>query len=52
LLGEKDRAIATLQTAADNHYISVAEIKMDPRFDELKKDARIVRLLQSIGLSQ
>jgi serine/threonine-protein kinase len=52
LLGEKDRAIATLQTAADNHYISVAEIKMDPRFDELKKDARIVQLLQSIGLSQ
>jgi serine/threonine-protein kinase len=52
LLGEKDKAIAILQTAHDNHYISVAEVKMDPRFDELRKDPRVVQLLQSIGLGQ
>ena len=52
LLGEKDKAIATLQTGADNHYISVAEIKTDPRFDALKTDARVVELLAKIGLPQ
>lgn len=52
LLGEKDKAIAILQAAHDNHYISVAEVKMDPRFDELRKDPRVVQLLQSIGLGQ
>jgi serine/threonine protein kinase/tetratricopeptide (TPR) repeat protein len=50
LLGEKDNAIATLQAAADDHYISVAEIKMDPRFAGLRTDARVVELLRKIGL--
>jgi serine/threonine protein kinase/Flp pilus assembly protein TadD len=52
LLGEKEQAIAILQKAAENHYISVAELKMDPRLDELRKDPRVVELLQKIGLSQ
>jgi serine/threonine-protein kinase len=52
LLGEKDNAVAILQAAHENHYVSVAEIKMDPRFDGLRNDARVVQLLQSIGLSQ
>jgi serine/threonine protein kinase/tetratricopeptide (TPR) repeat protein len=52
LLGEKDKAVAILQKAYEGHYLSVAEIKMDPRFDELRKDARVVELLQKIGLSQ
>jgi hypothetical protein len=52
LLVEKDKAIAILQTAHDNHYLSVAEVKMDPRFAELRKDPRLVQLLQSIGLGQ
>jgi TolB-like protein/Flp pilus assembly protein TadD len=51
LLGEKEQAVAILQKAAENHYISVAEVKMDPRFTELRKDARVVELLQKIGLS-
>ena len=49
---EKEQAVATLQRAKENHYISVAEVKMDPRFAELRKDARVVELLQKIGLSQ
>jgi eukaryotic-like serine/threonine-protein kinase len=52
LLGEKEQAVAILQKGAANHYISVAEVKMDPRLGELRKDARIVELLQKIGLSQ
>jgi len=52
LLGEKEQAVVILQKAAENHYISVAELKMDPRLTELRKDARIGELLQKIGLSQ
>jgi eukaryotic-like serine/threonine-protein kinase len=51
LVGEKDQAVAILQKAAEDHYLAVAEIKMDPRFDELRKDARLVELIQKIGLS-
>jgi tetratricopeptide (TPR) repeat protein len=51
LLGEKDKAFATLQAASDNHYFSVAEIKMNPRFEELRKDSRAVQLLQTIKLA-
>jgi serine/threonine protein kinase/Tfp pilus assembly protein PilF len=52
LLGEKEQAVATLQKAAENHMMSVAELKMDPRLTELRKDARVGELLQKIGLSQ
>jgi len=52
LLGEKEQAVAILQKAAENHYMSVAELKMDPRLTELRKDARIGEILQKIGLSQ
>ena len=52
LLGEKERAVAILQRAAEDHYMPVAELKMDPRLDELRKDPRVIELLQKIGLSQ
>jgi len=52
LLGEKEQAVAILLKAAENHYISVAELKMDPRLTELRQDARIGELLQKIGLPQ
>jgi serine/threonine-protein kinase len=52
LLGEKEQAVTTLQKAAENHYISVAEVKMDPRFDELRADPRVMKILQDIGLAQ
>ena len=51
LLGEKEQAMAILQKAAENHTLSVAELKMDPRLTELRKDPRIGELLQKIGLS-
>ena len=49
---KKERAIAILQKAAEDHYLPVAEVKTDPRFVELRKDARVIELLQKIGLSQ
>jgi eukaryotic-like serine/threonine-protein kinase len=52
LLGEKDRAVAILQKAAEDHYLPVAELKMDPRLDELRKDARVIEILRKIGLSR
>jgi eukaryotic-like serine/threonine-protein kinase len=52
LIGEKEKAVAILQKAAEDHYLPVAELKMDPRLDELRKDPRIVELLRKIGLSQ
>jgi serine/threonine protein kinase/Flp pilus assembly protein TadD len=51
LLGEKERAIAILQKAAEKHYLAVAELKMDPRLDDLRKDSRITEILQKIGMS-
>ena len=51
LLGEKERAIAILQKAAEDHYLPVAEIKMDPRFVDLRKDQRLSELLVKIGLA-
>jgi len=52
LLGEKERAIAILQKAAEDHYLPVAEVKTDPRLDELRKDPRVTELWQKIKLSQ
>jgi serine/threonine-protein kinase len=50
LLGQRDKAIAMLQAAADDHYISAAELKMDPRLAALRTDARAIELLHKIGL--
>ena len=52
LLGDKERAIAILQKAADSHIMAVAELKMDPRLTELRKDSRASEILQKIKLSQ
>lgn len=52
LLGDKDNAVAIVQKAYENHYLSVAEIKMDPRFDGLRADPRVAKILQDIGLGQ
>ena len=51
LLGETERAVAILQKAAEDHYLPVAEVKMDPRFVDLRKDQRLSELLVKIGLS-
>lgn len=52
LLGEKEQAISILQKAAENHILAVAELNVDPRLAELRKDARAGQILQKIGLLQ
>jgi eukaryotic-like serine/threonine-protein kinase len=52
LLDKKEEAVAILQKAAEEHIMSVAELKMDPRLTELRKDPRVGELLRKIGLSQ
>ena len=51
LLGDKEKAIALLEKAAEDHYMPVAELKMDPRLDDLRKDARVAEILKTIRLS-
>lgn len=50
LLEQKDEAVLILQKASENHNVSVAEMKMDPRLDALRADARLAKILQDIGL--
>jgi TolB-like protein/Tfp pilus assembly protein PilF len=52
LLGDKERAIAILEKAAEDHYMAVAELKADPRLTELRNDARVRSILQQIRLSE
>lgn len=52
LLGDKERAIAILEKAAEDHYMAVAELKVDPRFTELRNEPRIRTILQKIRLHE
>ena len=51
LLGEKERAIEILEKAAEEHYMAVAELNVDPRFKELRNEPRVRGILQKIRLS-
>ncbi|HSS20360.1 MAG TPA: protein kinase [Pyrinomonadaceae bacterium] len=52
LLGDIDETFSTLQKASNGHYISVAELKADPRLDKLREDSRTTALVESIGLTK
>ena len=52
LLGDKERAIAILEKAAEEHYMAVAELKVDPRFTELRNEPRVQEILKKIRLSE
>lgn len=51
-LGDRDKAFEILRSAYEDHYFSVAELKMDPRFDGLRSDPRYSDLLRRLGLGQ
>ncbi len=51
-LGEKDRAIELLNRAFDERSERLVWLRVDPRFDKLRSDARFNDLLQRIGLAQ
>jgi TolB-like protein/protein involved in temperature-dependent protein secretion len=49
-LGDKDSAFALLDRAYDQRNMWLMNMKVDPRFDNLRSDARFQRLLDRIGL--
>jgi hypothetical protein len=60
-LGQKDEAIRSLQSAIDLHAPLVILLKVDPRFDSLRRDPRFdslrrdprfPKLLQQVNLSE
>lgn len=52
LLGDTNETFSILQKAYEGHYISVAELKIDPRLDPLRQDSRTRVLVQNVGLAK
>ena len=50
-LGDVDKAIESLQIAADEHADWIACLKVDPRFQHLKNDPRFSELLDRVNLN-
>jgi serine/threonine-protein kinase len=51
-LGDRDRAFAWLDQARRSYDPVIVHLKVDPRFDKLRGDARFAKLLATVGLSQ
>jgi tetratricopeptide (TPR) repeat protein len=50
-LGEKDEAFALLNRAYNQRNMWLTNLKVDPRFDDLRSDDRFQSLLRRIGLA-
>jgi serine/threonine-protein kinase len=48
-LGENDRALELLELAFQERSPAMGKIKVDPRFDPLRQDARFTDLLRRVG---
>lgn len=48
-VGEKDRAFAELDKAYENRESGLANLKVDPNFDNLRDDSRFQMLLDRVG---
>ena len=51
-LGQTDLGFRWLKKACEHRAFDVLALKVDPRFDALKDDARFAAVLRDIGLSQ
>ena len=51
-LGQIDLGFRWLKKACEHRAFDVLALKVDPRFEELKDDARFHAVLREIGLSQ
>jgi TolB-like protein/Tfp pilus assembly protein PilF len=51
-LGERDKAFAALEKAFQERSTLLTYVKMDPRFDPIRSDARLIDLQRRIGLPQ
>ena len=50
-MGNKDQAFAYLEKAYSQHA-NLTTLKVEPRFDPLRSDARFQDLLRRVGLAQ
>ena len=50
MLGEKDKAFAELNKAYEIREYSIVLLKVDPRFDTMRSDARFAELLRRVNL--
>jgi serine/threonine protein kinase/tetratricopeptide (TPR) repeat protein len=50
-LGEREKAFALLEKAFEHRSPGMVWLKVDPRFDSLRTDARFTRLLRRMGLA-
>lgn len=50
-LGEREKAFVLLEKAFEHHSPGMVWLKVDPRFDSLRTDARFTRLLRRMGLA-
>lgn len=50
-LGEREQAFALLEAAYDAHDFQLAQLRVEPAFDSLRKDKRFAHLLRRVGLS-
>ncbi|WP_263384131.1 TPR end-of-group domain-containing protein [Granulicella arctica] len=51
-LGERDRTIAQLQQAFDQHCFWMEMVEADPRFDQLRNERQFTALVRRIGVGQ
>ena len=51
-LGKNDEALAWLEKAFREHDGSMVFLKVDPVFDSIRSDPRLIRLLKKMGLQQ
>jgi DNA-binding winged helix-turn-helix (wHTH) protein/Tfp pilus assembly protein PilF len=49
--GEIDKAFGRLEQACDGHAADVRHLGVDPSFDGLRTDPRLVRILERVGLA-
>ncbi len=50
-VGEKDRALALLGQAVEERAPRLEFLRIEPRFDGLRSDARFQKLMNRVGLS-
>lgn len=49
-MGEKDKALESLESSYDNHDFMLPFANVDPLFDDLRPDVRFQAVLRRMGL--